>query len=48
MPLIAVLGRQQQADLCEVKTNLVYTRSSSISRAIERDPVTERKEERKK
>lgn len=27
---------------------LVYTRSSSISRAIERDPVTERKEERKK
>jgi len=25
MPLIPALGRQSQADLCEFKTNLIYT-----------------------
>jgi hypothetical protein len=28
MPLIAALGRQKQANLCELKVNLVYRVSS--------------------
>jgi hypothetical protein len=46
MPLIQALRRQRWADLCEFKASLVYTMSSRMSRATERDSFkkTEREE----
>ena len=43
-PLIPVLGRQRQADLCEFKASLVYRASSRIVRdATQRNPVLKTK-----
>ena len=44
MPLIAALGKQRQADLCEFESNLVYKVSSRTARATQRNPVQERGE----
>lgn len=33
-PLISILGRQTQMDLCEFESSLVYTERSRITRAI--------------
>jgi hypothetical protein len=38
-PLIPVLQRQRQADLCELEASLVYISSSRLARATQRDPV---------
>jgi hypothetical protein len=39
MPLVPVLRRQRQVDLCEFKANLVYRESSGIARAAQRNPI---------
>ena len=40
MPLIPVLRRQRQVDLCEFEANLVYSTSSMTVRATQRNPVS--------
>lgn len=40
MPLIPVLGRQEQADLCEFKACLLYTVSARTARATKRNLVS--------
>ena len=40
MSLIPALRKQRQADLCEFKASLVYRASSRISRATQRNPVS--------
>lgn len=42
-PLTSTFGRQRQADLCGFKGSLVYTASSRIARATNRNPVSEKK-----
>ena len=39
MPLIPVLGRQRQEELCEFKASLVSKVSSRTARATKKDPV---------
>jgi hypothetical protein len=39
MPLIPVLRRQRQMDLCEFKANVGYRASSWTARATQRNPV---------
>ena len=39
-PLVPVLGRQRQAELCEFEASLVYRVSSRIARATQRTPVS--------
>ena len=39
MPLIAVLGKQRQEDLCELEASLVYRVSSRTARATQGNPV---------
>jgi hypothetical protein len=41
-PLIPALGRQRQADF-ELEASLVYKVSSRTARAIQRNPVSEKK-----
>jgi hypothetical protein len=36
MPLISVLGRQKQADLCEFEASLLYRDISRIAKAMQR------------
>ena len=43
MPLILVLRKQKQVDLCEFKASLVYRVSSRTARPTERNPVLGRK-----
>jgi hypothetical protein len=43
-PLIPVLGRVRQADLCEFETGLVYRASSRPARATNEDPVFKKKQ----
>jgi hypothetical protein len=43
MPLISVLGRQWQADLCAFKTSLVYRVSSRTALAIVRACLQKRR-----
>jgi hypothetical protein len=40
MPLILILGRQKQADLCEFKASLVYRTSSRAAGATQSNPVS--------
>jgi hypothetical protein len=40
MPLIPVLKRQRQADLCEFKASLVYRVNFRTARATQRNPVS--------
>ena len=48
MPLIPVLRRQRQADLCVFKASLVHRTSSRIdSKAIQRNPVSKNKNKAK-
>jgi hypothetical protein len=47
-PLLPVLGRQRQEDLCEFEASLVYIMSSRTARAIWRDPISKEKKKRKK
>ena len=42
MPLIPILGRQKQADLCEFKVSLVYRVSSRTARATQKKPCLEK------
>ena len=42
-PLILILWRQRQADLCEFKASLVYRASSRTARATQRNPVLKKK-----
>jgi hypothetical protein len=44
IPCILVLRGQRQVDLCELEESLVYTESSKIVRAIERDLVSTNKQ----
>ena len=47
-PLIPALGRQRQADLCELEASLVYRANSRIARAItQRNPVLKNKTKQK-
>ena len=46
MPLIPVLGRQRQAELCEFKAILVYRSSSRTAKAAQRNPVSKSKADR--
>ena len=39
-PFIPALGRQRQANLCEIKASLVYRVSSRTSRTTQRNPVS--------
>jgi len=39
-PLIPVLGRQRQADLCKFNVSLVYRLSSRTARATQMNPVS--------
>ena len=50
MPLIPVIGRQKQGDLCEYKASLVYVVSSRPARdALKpRNPVSKRERERER
>ena len=48
LPLIPVLRRQRQADLCEVKDILVYRVSSRTAKAIQRNPVSRKRKRKKK
>jgi hypothetical protein len=41
-PLILALGRQRQADLCELTGSLVYKVSSRTARPTQRNPVSKR------
>jgi hypothetical protein len=41
-PLILVLGRWRQEDLCEFLASLVYRVSSRIARATQRNPILEK------
>jgi hypothetical protein len=47
MPLIQVLGRQRQADLCEFKASLVYRGSPGQPR-FQRNPVLKKEKKKKK
>jgi hypothetical protein len=47
MPLIPVLGRQRQTDLCEFKASLIYRLSSRIARATQRNPVSNKTKQNK-
>jgi hypothetical protein len=47
-PLILALGRQRQADHCEIEASLVYRVSSRTARATQRNPVSRRKKKKKK
>ena len=38
MPLISVLGRQRQADLCEFEASVFYRATSRTARAIQKLP----------
>jgi hypothetical protein len=46
-PLILVLGRQMQTDLCEFETSLVYRVSSRIARATQKNSVSKNKKTNK-
>ena len=47
--MIKVLGRQRQADLCELKANLAYRVSSRTARAVkQRSPVSKKKKRKEK
>jgi hypothetical protein len=43
MPLIPVLGKQRQMDLCEFKARLVYRESSIIAGDAQRNSVLKKK-----
>ena len=43
MPLVPALGRQRQADLCELEASLVYRASSRIARTAQRNSVSKKK-----
>jgi hypothetical protein len=43
MPLIPELGRQKQANLCELEASLVYRASSRTAKATQRSPVSKYK-----
>lgn len=45
---IPLIRRQQQADLCELKANLVYKVGSRIARATQRNPVLKNKTNKNK
>jgi hypothetical protein len=47
VPLIPVLRRQRQMDVCEFKASLVYRVSSRIARAIQRNPILKTKNKQK-
>lgn len=43
MPLILVLRKQRQADLCEFESSLLYKNSSRIAKAVtHRNPVSKK------
>ena len=47
-PLVPVLGKQRQADLCEFKASLVYRASSWIAKAAkQRNPVLKKQNKTK-
>lgn len=48
MPLILVLKRQRQVDLCNSETSLVYRGSSQDSQGYMRDPVSKQKHTNRK
>ena len=48
MPLILVLGRHWQKNLCELEASLVYRVSSRVSKAIERVIVLKNKNKQTK
>jgi len=43
VPLIPVLKRQRQADLCKLETSLVYRARSRIGKATQRNPASKTK-----
>jgi hypothetical protein len=45
-PLIPVLRKQRQEDLCEFETSLVYKASSKTSRATQKSPVSKNKKQK--
>ena len=51
-PLVPVLGRQRQEDLCDLEASLVYRVSAMIAKDTQRNPVSKegkkKKKERKK
>ena len=47
MPLVPVLGRQRQADLCEFEANPVYVVSFRTARATQRNPVLKKPKTKK-
>ena len=47
-PLISVVGRQRQEDLCESQISLVYIVSSRTAKAMKKDPVTKKKKTKNK
>jgi hypothetical protein len=48
MPLIPVLWRQKQEDLCEFYITLVYRAISRTAKATQRNPVSRKKGRRRK
>ena len=48
MPLISALNRQGLADLCEVKTSMIYRASSRTARATQRIHLLKNKNQKKK
>ena len=47
-PLILALGRQRQADLCELTGSLVYKVSSRTARPTQRNPVSKNQKKKQK
>jgi hypothetical protein len=43
MPLILVIRRQRQEDLCEFKASLIYVSSSRTAKTIEKDSISKTK-----
>ena len=48
MPLIPLLGRHRQVDLCELEASLVYRESSRTANAMQREREIEREIERER
>jgi hypothetical protein len=48
MPLIPALRRQREVDISEFEASLVYRVSSRTARATQRNPVSKKKQKKKK
>ena len=46
--MIPALGRQRQEDLCKFEATLVFTASSRLARATQRNPVSKKKRKGRK